>query len=148
MAMTKTKAAMALKIAEQLRSSYATPTIVTEEATDVLHEGYVFRLHINSSASGANNEAAEKYLIQGAAHAAVIATLSARFPVYGAATQVAKRWISSHMLAHIRDEVVELIMGYLFLHPGQWIRRVQGRLHSLGSWTCLHRIHGTCCHFL
>ncbi|ACO64866.1 predicted protein, partial [Micromonas commoda] len=119
MAINKTKAAMALKIAEQLRSSYATPTIVTEEATDVLHEGYVFRLHINSSASGANNEAAEKYLIKGAAHAAVIATISARFPVYGAATQVAKRWISSHMLApHIRDEVVELIMGYLFLHPG------------------------------
>ena len=119
MAINKTKAAMALKIAEQLRSSYATPTIVTEEATDVLHEGFVFRLHINSTASGANNEAAEKYLIKGAAHAAVVATISARFPVYGAATQVAKRWISSHMLApHIRDEVVELIMGYLFLHPG------------------------------
>ena len=46
MAINKTKAAMALKIAEQLRSSYATPTIVTEEATDVLHEGFVFRLHI------------------------------------------------------------------------------------------------------
>lgn len=119
MAINKTKAAMALTIANQLRSSYAMPTIVAEEAVDILHEGYAFRLHINSTAGGANNEAAEKHLIKGAAHAGVTATISARFPAYGPATQVAKRWISTHMLSpHIRDEVVELLVGYLFLHPG------------------------------
>eukprot|EP00227_Mantoniella_beaufortii_P013523 CAMPEP_0197574888 /NCGR_PEP_ID=MMETSP1326-20131121/474_1 /TAXON_ID=1155430 /ORGANISM="Genus nov. species nov., Strain RCC2288" /LENGTH=1092 /DNA_ID=CAMNT_0043137551 /DNA_START=191 /DNA_END=3466 /DNA_ORIENTATION=+ len=118
-AINKTKAAMALKIAEQLRSSYATPTVVSEEAIDVLHEGYAIRLHINSTAGGANNEAAEKHLIKGAAHSGVIATVSARFPAYGPATQVAKRWISAHMLSsHMGDEVIELLVGYLFLHPG------------------------------
>ena len=118
-AINKTKAAMALTIADQLRSSYATPTVVAEEAVDVLHEGYAIRLHINSTAGGANNEAAEKLLIKSAAHAGIIATIFARFPAYGPATQVAKRWISAHMLSpHIADEIVELLVGYLFLHPG------------------------------
>lgn len=118
-AINKTKAAMALTIADQLRSSYATPTIVAEEAVDVLHEGYAIRLHINSTAGGANNEAAEKYLIKGASHAGVIAIISARFQAYGPATQAAKRWISGHMLSsHVCDEIVELLVGYLFLHPG------------------------------
>ena len=118
-AINKTKAAMALKIAEQLRSNYAMPVIVAEEAIDVLHEGYAIRMHINSTAGGANNEAAERHLIKRAAHAGVVATISARFPAYGPATQVAQRWISGHMLSpHIADEVVELMVGYLFLHPG------------------------------
>jgi hypothetical protein len=57
--------------------------------------------------------------MKGAAHAGVIATVSARFPAYGPAAQVAKRWISAHMLSsHVGDEVVELLVGYLFLHPG------------------------------
>ena len=118
-AINKTKAAMALKIAEQLRSSYATPTVVAEEAIDILHEGYAFRLNINSTAGGANNEAAELHLIKGAAHAGMISTIYARFPAYGPATQVAKRWISAHMLSsHIGGEIIELLVGYLFLHPG------------------------------
>jgi U3 small nucleolar RNA-associated protein 22 len=118
-AINKTKAAMALTIADQLRSSYATPAVVAEEAVDVLHEGYAIRLHINATAGGADNEAAEKHLINGAAHAGVIATISARFPAYGPATQVAERWISGHMLSsHVGDEIIELLVGYLFLHPG------------------------------
>mmetsp|Transcript_27593 Transcript_27593/g.44198 ORF Transcript_27593/g.44198 Transcript_27593/m.44198 type:complete len:1100 (-) Transcript_27593:1628-4927(-) len=118
-AINKTKAAMALTIADQLHSSYATPAVVAEGSVDVLHEGYAFRLHINSTAGGANNEAAEKHLIQGAAHAGVISTISARFPAFGPATQVATRWISGHLLSsYIGEEIVELLMGHLFLHPG------------------------------
>ena len=119
MAINKTKAAMALKIAEQLRSSFAMQTVVAEEAIDVLHEGFAIRMHINSTAGGAKNEAAERHLICGAAHAGVIATVNLRFPAYGPATQVAKRWIAAHMLSpHFKGEVIELLMAYLFLHPG------------------------------
>ena len=118
-AINKTKAAMALKIAEQLRSSFATQTVVAEEAIDVLHEGFAIRMHINSTAGGANNEAAERHLICGAAHAGVIATVNLRFPAYGPATQVAKRWIAAHMLSpHFKGETIELLMAHLFLHPG------------------------------
>lgn len=118
-AINKTKSAMALKIAEQLRSSYGTPSIVAEEAIDILHEGFAFRMHINSSASGSNNESAERNLIMRAAHAGIVATIAARFPVFGPAVQVAKRWIAGHMLSpHLVDDVVELLVGYLFLHPG------------------------------
>ena len=119
MAINKTKAAMALKIAEQFRLSFAMQTVVAEEAIDVLHEGFAIRMHINSTAGGANNEAAERHLICGAAHAGVIATVNLRFPAYGPATQVAKRWIAAHMLSlHFNGEVIELLMAYLFLHPG------------------------------
>ena len=119
MAINKTKAAMALKIAEQLRLSFAMQTVVAEEAIDVLHEGFAIRMHINSTAGGANNEAAERHLICGAAHAGVIATVNLRFPAYGPATQVAERWIAAHMLSlHFNGEVIELLMAYLFLHPG------------------------------
>ena len=53
------------------------------------------------------------------AHAGVIATVNLRFPAYGPATQVAKRWIAAHMLSlHFNGEVIELLMAYLFLHPG------------------------------
>jgi len=55
---------MALKLADALRSSYATPTVVSEDAVDVLHEGFAIRLHINSTAGGADNEAAERHLIK------------------------------------------------------------------------------------
>ena len=99
--------------------SFAMQTVVAEEAIDVLHEGFAIRMHINSTAGGANNEAAERHLICGAAHAGVIATVNLRFPAYGPATQVAKRWIAAHMLSlHFNGEVIELLMAYLFLHPG------------------------------
>ena len=117
MAINKTKAAMALKIAEQLRLSFAMQTVVAEEAIDVLHEGFAIRMHINSTAGGANNEAAERHLICGAAHAGVIATVNLRFPAYGPATQVAKRWIAAHVIAALQRRGHRAFDGVSLLAP-------------------------------
>lgn len=40
------------------------------------------------------------------------------WPSYGEGVKLCKKWISSHFLSnHLADEVIELLVAYLFLNP-------------------------------
>lgn len=117
-AIEKTKTMMAIQLAESLRKSYAMPSIVSEEAVDLLFEGYAFRVHVNASAGGPHVKATEEELHHRAAHAGLIASIAARFPMYGASTQLINRWIASQMFsAHVSDESIEALVALLFVNP-------------------------------
>lgn len=118
-AIEKTKAMMAVQLAESLRKSYAMPSIVAEEAVDILFEGYAFRVHVSASAGGPHVKDMEENILQRAAHAGLIASVAARFPMYGAATQLVNRWAASHMFSpHLSDEAIEALVALLFINPG------------------------------
>ena len=115
----KTRAMMAIELAESLRKSYAMPSIVSEESVDILFEGYAFRVHISAAAGGAHVKATEEQLLERAAHAGLIASIAARFPMFGVSTQLINRWIASHMFSpHISDEAIEALVATLFVTPG------------------------------
>ena len=114
----KTKAMMALQLAEQMRKSYAMPHIISEDAVDILFEGYAFRIHVSAAAGGPHVKATEAKLLERAAHAGLIASVAARFPMYGISTQLINRWVSSHMFSpHLSDEAIEALVGILFVSP-------------------------------
>ena len=118
-AIDKTRSMMAVQLAESLRKSYAMPSIIAEEAVDILFEGYAFRVHVSASAGGPHVKATEEKLLARAAHAGLIASIAARFPMYGVSTQLITRWVSSHMFSpHVSDEMIEAISALLFINPG------------------------------
>ena len=80
-AIDKTRSMMAVQLAESLRKSYAMPSIIAEEAVDILFEGYAFRVHVSASAGGPHVKATEEKLLARAAHAGLIASIAARFPM-------------------------------------------------------------------
>lgn len=118
-AIAKTRSMMAIQLAESLRKSYAMPSVIAEEAIDILFEGYAFRIHVNASAGGPHVKATEEKLIERASHAGLIASIAARFPMYGLSTQLINRWVSSHMFSpHLSDEAIEALVALLFVNPG------------------------------
>ena len=116
----KTKQLMAIEIADKLKQSFGTPNSVSDDGTvDVLHEGYAFRLFLNASNGGPLIKEIEAEQTIVSKHAMLIAAISARFPTFAIAVQIAKRWIASQMFSpHIPDEIVELLVAKLFCHPG------------------------------
>lgn len=45
-----------------------------------------------------------------------------QFPVYSLGTRLCKKWVCSHLLsAQIPEEVVELLVAHLFLHPEPYL---------------------------
>lgn len=115
----KTRALMAIQLAESLRKSYAMPSIVAEESVDILFEGYAFRVHVSAATGGPHVKATEEKLLERASHAGLIASVAARFPMYGLSTQLINRWVASHMFSpHITDEAIEALVATLFISPG------------------------------
>jgi len=116
----KTKQLMAIEIAEKLKQSFGTPSIVSSDGTvDILHEGYAFRLFLNASNGGPLIREIEAEQAIVSKHAMLLASISSRFPTFAIAVQIAKRWIASHMFSpHIPDEIIELLVAKVFCHPG------------------------------
>ncbi len=55
-------------------------------------------------------------------HTQVVATFCTRFPALSPTMRLAKRWFSGHKLlqGHVSDELVELLVLHVFLHPQPW----------------------------
>ena len=116
----KTKQLMAIEIAEKLKQSFGTPSIVSNDGiVDILHEGYAFRLFLNASNGGPLIREIEAEQAIVSKHAMLLASISSRFPTFAIAVQIAKRWIASHMFSpHVPDEIIELLVAKVFCHPG------------------------------
>lgn len=58
-------------------------------------------------------------LVQRPAHSGTVRGVALRFPAFGDAARLAKRWVAAHMFAcHVPDEAVELVVARAFLRPG------------------------------
>ncbi|KAI9280731.1 Nrap protein [Sporodiniella umbellata] len=109
---------------------------------DVYCQGHVFRCHIGleqegqqlkkiidskvstSHDKGLAKDAYEKYLYQLSyqqSHTFAIQAMCARFTAYSSTVRLTKRWFGTHLLSsHASDEMIELIVAYVFLEPQPW----------------------------
>ncbi|KIX07157.1 uncharacterized protein Z518_01810 [Rhinocladiella mackenziei CBS 650.93] len=54
-------------------------------------------------------------------HTTAIRNLSTRFPPLSNTIRLLKKWVSSHLLlAHIPEEILEMVAAHIFLHPSPW----------------------------
>lgn len=107
---------------DRLESAFAT------EYLDVQCEDFVFRCHLTFAGEipmlGLNgmdaSGAYELYTVR-PRHARAIHTVYTRNVVYGPAVRLAKRFVEAQMLAtDVTEELVELLMAHVFLHPGRY----------------------------
>lgn len=126
----KTKTAFLLKIGESLQNTWGITCIATEDDVDVFTSGYVFRLKILHERGldlvkreiGRDQvkqvTSADKELFVRSQHSSMINGFQGRYPVYAPVVRLAKRWVASHLFsACLVEEVVELLVAYLFVKP-------------------------------
>jgi U3 small nucleolar RNA-associated protein 22 len=54
-------------------------------------------------------------------HTQVLVKCCTRYPVLSATVRLTKKWFYAHLLSeHVTDEVIELIVMHVFLHPHPW----------------------------
>lgn len=54
-------------------------------------------------------------------HTTAIRNLCTRFPPLSATIRLLKKWVSSHLLLHhVPEEVFEIVVAHIFLHPAPW----------------------------
>ncbi|KAK8923513.1 hypothetical protein KSP39_PZI019873 [Platanthera zijinensis] len=124
-----TKAAFLLKICESLQDHWGMHTSAAENEFNVLMDGYAFSLKILHERSlnllrkdGNDYIKGKRYvdeeLFFRSQHSSMINGLHGRYPAYGSAVRLAKRWVSSHLFSSfLEEEATELIVAYLFLRP-------------------------------
>lgn len=136
-AIEKTKSAFCLKIAESMQKRWGILYVAAEDAVDLLMAGFAFRLRILyekdkslikkqgifgvlpvGNLQNTNCVPLEKDYLLRSQHSSMLNGLQGLHPVYGPTVRLAKRWICSHMFSGIlADEVVELLVAYLFVRP-------------------------------
>ena len=130
-AFAKTKAAAALQIAGKLQAEHGVRAVGTEEHLDIFHDGFVFRMTLEttvqaSAAVQARKRAKRETRPAGveashfrlAGHHDAVAALVARHPPLAAVVQMAKCWVGSRMFsAGVSDLTVELLAAAAFAAP-------------------------------
>ncbi|KAF3447128.1 hypothetical protein FNV43_RR12308 [Rhamnella rubrinervis] len=129
-AIEKTKSAFLLKIGESLQKNWGMICTATEDNVDVFVSGYAFRLKIwherglnllrkeNENYQVKRVSSMDKKLFFRSQHSSMINGLRDRYPIYGPAVRLAKRWIASHMFSScLVEEAIELLVAYIFLNP-------------------------------
>uniref|UniRef100_A0A1D1YCT8 Nucleolar protein 6 n=1 Tax=Anthurium amnicola TaxID=1678845 RepID=A0A1D1YCT8_9ARAE len=129
-AIEKTKTAWLLEIAKRLQDRLDAICVATEDDVYVLISGYAFRLKVlherglklltdqagNVESKGLSTSDRELFLRS--QHSSMINGLQGRYPVYGQVVRLGKRWITSHLFScFLSEEVIELLVAYLFLKP-------------------------------
>ncbi|KAG0572004.1 hypothetical protein KC19_VG060900 [Ceratodon purpureus] len=128
-AIKKTKAAFCLQIAQSLQKKYGVGCIAAEDAVDIIMEGYVFRLVLmydkdptramtskDDEQLGTVSPAHD--LLLRSSHSSLIQGLYGSHIAFGPSVRLAKRWIWSHFFSDaLTDEVIELLVAYVFVHP-------------------------------
>lgn len=79
--------------------------------------------------------------IQAPRHTQAIRILSTRFPLLSPTIRLVKKWANSHLLTpHLREELLELIVCRVFVHPYPWdapssiVTGFLRTLHFLSRW--------------
>ncbi|CAK9267471.1 unnamed protein product [Sphagnum jensenii] len=124
----KTKSAFCLEIARSMQEKWGVGCIATEDAVDILMEGYTFRLSVLYSKDLGQPDKSVGELLPSRteglmqdghlqnAHASLLQALHGACPAYGPTVRLAKRWMWSHLFSGvISDEVVELLVAYTFV---------------------------------
>ncbi|KKZ62074.1 hypothetical protein EMCG_03437 [[Emmonsia] crescens] len=82
-----------------------------------------------------------RVFIQAPRHTQTIRTLSTRFPLLSPTIRLVKKWANSHLLTpHLREELLELIVCRVFVHPYPWdtpssiVTGFLRTLHFLSRW--------------
>ena len=76
-----------------------------------------------------------------------ITRLQTQFSAYGPGTRLCKRWVSAHLLTnHIPEEVIELLVAFLFLHPAPFTVPGLDPVYNIINYYNYHRT--PCCVFL
>eukprot|EP00798_Chlamydomonas_sp_ICE-L_P031575 gene31575-6769_t len=147
-AFKKMKAAMGLQLAEALHRNHALHTSATEEAIDVLMDGFVFRLVLYSGRDEAMLSkvllttkrapaelSAEESPLMHNWHHGLISLIGGANPAYAPSVRLARRWVGAHMLSNsVCGEAVELMVAAAFITPGplgQPASRIAGFLRFL-----------------
>lgn len=128
-AIRKTKAAFCLQIAQSLRKKYGVGCIASEDAVDIIMEGYVFRLLLmydkdpTRAMTSKDDEqlgtvSSTQDLLLQSSHSSLIQGLYGTYPAFGPTVRLAKRWIWSHFFSGVlTEEVIELLVTYVCVHP-------------------------------
>eukprot|EP00899_Mesostigma_viride_P014212 jgi/Mesvir1/22792/Mv14179-RA.2 len=139
----KMKAAFYVQISKSLMSSFNVPSVVAEDSLDILFGGFAYRVLLyyereealkgkaaaagvaagvaaagGAAAAVATSQHLESSLRIRALHASTLSGLQGLHPVFGSAARLAKRWAASHLFSNwLSEEVVELLVARLFVHP-------------------------------
>ncbi|KAL3680637.1 hypothetical protein R1sor_023593 [Riccia sorocarpa] len=150
-AVHRTKLAFCLNIASRMQEKWGVHCIASEDAVDILMEGFAFRLSIlyEKDRTFINKEKLASALSSGGAlpvkvgaaalnaqpaslkedrllrsmHASILHGLHGLYPAFSPTVRLAKRWVASHLLSGvIVEEAVELLVAYLFVNPAPFPR--------------------------
>ncbi|KAJ7523478.1 hypothetical protein O6H91_18G051300 [Diphasiastrum complanatum] len=152
-ALQKTKLAFSLRIAEGFHKQWGIPSIASEDAVDLLWQGFAFRIRIfyekdptllrqNPGKSFSGNQNSAPYLLEPkkdlllrSVHSSMLYGLQGLYPVYSPTVRLAKRWVAAHFFSGVlAEEAIELLVAYLFLRPfplSPPVSRISGLLRFL-----------------
>ncbi|XP_024527195.1 nucleolar protein 6 isoform X1 [Selaginella moellendorffii] len=127
-AIKKTKAAFCLKIADSMHKQWHLDSVVSEDAVDILMNGFAFRISIayekdptlikHKDMAAISNISIKDDLIFHSVHSSTLNGLQGRCPAYGPTVRLAKRWIGAHLFSDvITEEAIELLVAYIFTRP-------------------------------
>jgi U3 small nucleolar RNA-associated protein 22 len=122
------KEAFYLQISRLLVEEHHLECSFGKEYLDIQCNGYVFRCYLTYTGeiqmiarNGLDVKRAEELFALKPLHAKAIHGLSTRNVVYGPTVRLAKRFVSSQMLSNlISEELIELLVAFIFLHPGRY----------------------------
>ncbi|XP_052280548.1 nucleolar protein 6-like isoform X9 [Dreissena polymorpha] len=138
-AMRRLKAAFHLQLAQALRTTFSLPTRVGVGHVDIVKDHYVFRLVLcytreisqlrslrTTDGKLVKRDTEEALVLERETIAlprltSTLHGLQQQHSCFCATARLAKRWVSSHMLAdYIHPVAVELIVAHLFLSPAPY----------------------------
>jgi len=122
------KQAFALQLSRSLIEEHGAETSFAKEYLNVLCDDFIFRCYLTyageiqlAARHGLDTACLEEIFEVKPKHARAIHSLHTSNVVYGPAVRLAKRFISSQMLSvQVGEELVELLMAHVFLHPGRY----------------------------
>ncbi|GIL57828.1 hypothetical protein Vafri_13058 [Volvox africanus] len=139
-AFCKMKAALGIQLANSLSSSYGHHVVTSEEAVDVLMDGFAFRLVLYSgrdesmlaraSAGAAVVASTESSLGSGALgpeesplllswHHGLVSLVAGSNSAFAPAARLAARWVAAHMMSnHLSHQTIELLVAAAFSGAG------------------------------
>ncbi|BBN14117.1 U3 small nucleolar RNA-associated protein 22 [Marchantia polymorpha subsp. ruderalis] len=148
-AIQKTKLAFCLNIADSMQVKWGVHCVASEEAVDILMDGFAFRLSIlyEKDRTLINKERLASSLATGSGlplkfgatvlnsqpaslkgdrllrsmHASILLGLHGLYPAFSPTVRLAKRWLASHLFSGVlADEAVELLVAHLFVNPSPY----------------------------
>ncbi|KAG6557753.1 hypothetical protein Mapa_000520 [Marchantia paleacea] len=149
-AIQKTKLAFCLNIADSMQLKWGVYCVASEDAVDILMDGFAFRLSIlyEKDRTLINKERLASSLATGSGlpvkigsavlnsqpislkgdrllrsmHASILLGLHGLYPAFSPTVRLAKRWLASHLFSGVlADEAVELLVAHLFVNPSPYV---------------------------